>query len=103
MNSHARMLRAERFDDAEQTLLSILRRMHCTVPKLSEERVLRRWFGDNLRKVLMLIVEPVEHRELLFAVRGDGGWVNIERDGFGQIAIMLFTQTFDSGRHQQRL
>jgi len=71
--------------------------------KLCEKSMLRGRFRDDLRIVLVLIVEAVEHRELLLTVRGHVGWIDIERHRFRKLAAVMFPQSFNSSRDQHRL
>jgi hypothetical protein len=50
MNGHVRTLFSQWISDKLQALISSLRRMHGTVSELSEERMLRGRFGDDLRQ-----------------------------------------------------
>ena len=63
--------------------------MHRARTQRGVEHVLRRRLADHDREVLVLFVVAVEQRELLLAVRGIIGGVEIERELLGQLPVVL--------------
>ena len=88
-------------DHELQVIIRAVRGVHRAGPQGGVEHVLRGRLADHDREVLVLLVVAVEQRQLLLSVRRVVGGVEIERETFGQLTFVLFTQPFDPGRGQE--